>query len=93
MHPQGSPHSNASTEADPEHIGQPVLFALLALALGCKMGLWLYQWSRYFPLAGAPHRAPERAAKVDVLTTACPGTKRWIISATRRRSARAKIGF
>ncbi len=71
----------------PRHVGEPVSFALLAVAVSITLLVWLLELFNYWTIAAPRHRRPRRAYSVDVFTTACPGEPRGMILRTLRAMA------
>jgi cellulose synthase (UDP-forming) len=70
--------------ADPSHIGYPLLFWLLTIALFFKLLKMLHEWYHYWHVSIPKPPELKRQYTVDIFTTFCPGEPKDMIVNTLR---------
>jgi len=75
---------------DTDHIGNPWLFGLLAIALSFKLVRMLFEWFYYTSLKVHPRPETHRKWTVDMLTTFVPGEPYDMIEETLRAMVAVK---
>lgn len=65
--------------ADPSHIGYPLLFWMLSLALFFKLLKMLHEWYHYWHVSVPQLPELKRQYTVDIFTTFCPGEPKEMI--------------
>jgi cellulose synthase/poly-beta-1,6-N-acetylglucosamine synthase-like glycosyltransferase len=68
--------------ADPGHIGYPLIFWMLTIALVFKLLKMLHEWYHYWDVSVPEVPEMKKEWKVDMLTTFCPGEPKDMIVTT-----------